>query len=77
MTNVEKRQWGTGEKFKVPYPDIIREYNFHINVKNIHDQLKTTYELDRKSKFQYYLRIFFDLMDSIVIINGHIITKTN
>ena len=45
-----------------------------MNGVDIHDQLKTAYEIDRKSKFRYYLRIFFDLMDSCVV-NAHVIYK--
>ena len=45
-----------------------------MNGVNIHDQLKTSYEIDRKSRFQYYLRIFFNLMDSVVV-NTHVIDK--
>ena len=74
MTNVERRQKGKAEKLKLPCPVIIKEYNLHMNGVNLHDQLKTCYEVDRKAKFRYYLRIFFDLMDSVVV-NAHIIYK--
>ena len=74
MTNVERRQKGKAEKLKLPCPVIIKEYNLHMNGVDLHDQLKTCYEVDRKAKFRYYLRIFFDLMDSVVV-NAHIIYK--
>ena len=74
LTSVERRQKGTSERLKVPCPAIIKEYNSHMNGVDIHDQLKTSYEIDRKSRFQYYLRIFFDLMDSVVV-NAHVIYK--
>ena len=45
-----------------------------MNGVDIHDQLKTSYENDHKSSFRYYLRIFFDLMDSVVV-NAHAIYK--
>ena len=32
------------------------------------------HEIDRKSRFRYYLRVFFDLMDSVVV-NAHVIYK--
>ena len=55
---------------------INKEYNFHMNGVVMHDQLKTTYETDQESRFQYYVRVFFNLMDSVVA-NAHIIHKTN
>ena len=74
LTSAEQRQKETLERLKVPCPAIIKEYNSHMNGVNNHDQLKTSYEIDRKSRFQYYLRIFFDLMDSVVV-NAHVIYK--
>ena len=74
LTSVERRQKGTSERLKVPCPAIIKEYNSHMNGVDIHDQLKTSYEIDRKSRFRYYLRIFFDLKDSVVV-NAHVIYK--
>ena len=74
LTSVERRQKGTSERLKVPCPTIIKEYNSHMNSFDIHDQLKISREIDRKSRFWYYLRIFFDLMDSFVV-NAHVIYK--
>ena len=74
LVNVERRQKESSEKLKLPCPAIIKDYNGHMNGVDIHDQLKTAYEIDRKSKFRYYLRIFFDLMDSCVV-NAHVIYK--
>ena len=45
-----------------------------MNGVNIQDQLKISYEIDGKSRFWYYLQIFFDLMDSVVV-NAHVIYK--
>ena len=45
-----------------------------MNGVDIHDQLKTSYEVDRKSRFQYHLRIFLNHMDSVVV-NAHVIYK--
>ena len=74
FTSVELRQKETSARLKVPYPAIIKWYNSHINGVNIHDQLKTSYEIDRKTRSQYYLRIFSDLLDSAVL-NTHVIYK--
>ena len=54
-------------------PTITKEHNSHMNGVEIHDQLKSTYETDWKSKCD--LRVFFDLKDSVVV-NAHIIYKT-
>ena len=45
-----------------------------MNGVNIQDQLKISYEIDGKSRFWYYLQIFFDLMDSVNV-NAHVIYK--
>ena len=74
LTSVERRQKGTSERLKVPCPTIIKEYNSQMNGVDIDDQLKTSYEIDGKSRFWYHLRIFFNLMDSVVV-NTHSIYK--
>ena len=84
VTSVERRQKGTSERLKVPCPGIIKEYNSDMNGVDMHDQLKTSNEIDRKSRFRYlhfsgisgirYLRFFFSLMDSVVV-NAHVIYK--
>ena len=84
VTSVERRQKGTSERLKVPCPGIIKEYNSDMNGVDMHDQLKTSNEIDRKSRFRYlhfsgisgirYLRFSFSLMDSVVV-NAHVIYK--
>ena len=39
------------------------------------DQKTAAYRLDRKSKFRFYLRIFFDLMD-VALVNSHIVYQS-
>ena len=36
------------------------------------DQIKVTYEVDRRSKFHIYLRVFFDFLD-IAVVNSKIV----
>ena len=51
MTSVERLQKGTSEILKFSCPAIIKEYNSHMNIADIHDHLKTSYATDRKSRF--------------------------
>lgn len=62
-TNVTRRQKGISQKLSIPCPSVIANYNKGMGGVDLIDQKKTYYELDRKSKFRFYLRIFFDLMD--------------
>ena len=48
LASVEQRQKETSEGLEVRCSVIIKEYNPHIIGVNIHDQLKTRYEIDRK-----------------------------
>ena len=36
------------------------------------DQLKSVYQLDQRSKFQFYLRLFIDLFD-VALVNSFIV----
>ena len=71
MANVEQRQIEKRVKLEVSFPEIFMGYKRYINGVGNHDWLKTTFELDGRSRFWYYVRIFIDLMDSISI-NAHI-----
>ena len=39
---------------------------------NLSDQMKVTYEVGRRSKFHFYLRVFFDFLD-ISVVNSKIV----
>ena len=39
---------------------------------DLSDQMKVTYEVDRRSKFRFYFRVFFDFLD-IAVINSKIV----
>ena len=39
---------------------------------DLNDQMKVTYEFDRRSKFCFYLRVFFDFLD-IAVVNSNIV----
>ena len=47
-------------------------YNASMSGVDVIDQETAAYWLDCKSKFRFYLRMFFDLID-IAIVNSHIV----
>ena len=71
-TSVFRRQKGAAEKISIRCPNVIAEYNKAMGGVDLLDQRKSYYEVDRKSKFRFYLRIFFDLMD-VACVNAFII----
>ena len=50
----------------------IQEYNHFMGDVDLSDQMKVTYEVDRWSKFRFYLRVFFDFLD-IAVVNSKIV----
>ena len=71
-TNVYRRTKGSANKIAVPCPNIIQMYNKGMGGVDLMDQKTAAYRLDRKSKFRFYLRLFFDMMD-VGLVNSHII----
>ena len=43
-----------------------------MGVVDLSDQIKVTYESDRRSIFRFYLRVFFDFLD-IAVVNSKIV----
>ena len=72
MQQIERRVKGSKDKVKVTYPSVIQEYNQFKGVADHSDQMKVTYEVDRRSKFRFYLRVFFDFLD-IAVVNSKIV----
>ncbi|XP_047106492.1 piggyBac transposable element-derived protein 4-like [Schistocerca piceifrons] len=70
-TTVKRRQSGSSEKINVQCALMIRKYKWMGGV-DLTDQKKVTYEIDRKAKIKYYMRIFFDLLD-IGVNNAYVI----
>ena len=66
MTNLEQREKRKPSKHKCSWFDIMQEYDSHVDGVDIYDQLKTTHQSDQESRFKYYLRIFFNIMVSVV-----------
>lgn len=69
---VRRRIAGSAEKINVKCPKAIMHYNKNMGGVDLMDQRKSFYELDRKSKIKYYLRLFFDLLD-ISVNNSYVI----
>ena len=69
---IERRVKGSKDKVKVTCPSVIQEYNQFMGGVDLSDQMKVTYEVDRRSKFRFYLRVFFDFLD-IAVVNSKIV----
>ena len=62
---------GSANKMPINCPNLVKLYNNGMGGVDIMDQKAAAYRLDRKSKFRFYLRIFFDLMD-VALVNSFI-----
>lgn len=71
-TTVKRRVQRSGEKINVTCPEIIAKYNNNMGGVDLMDQRKVCYEVDRKAKIKFYLRLFFDLLD-IAMNNAYIV----
>ena len=76
-TNVDgmiviRKTKGSATKTTVFCPNIIKLYNNEVVSVDIMDQTAAVYRLDCKSKYCFYLRMFFDLID-VAIVNIHIL----
>ena len=69
---IERRVKGSKDKVKVTCPSVIQECNQFMGGVDLSDQMKVTYEVDRWSKFRFYLRVFFDFLD-IAVFNSKIV----
>ena len=50
---------GLNDKVKVSWPNIIYDYNQYMGGNDLSDQMKVSYQVNRRSKFRFYLRSFF------------------
>jgi len=71
-TNVSCRVKGSANKISITCPNVIKFYNKGMGGVDLMDQKTAAYRLDRKSKFRFYLRLFFDIID-VALVNSHII----
>lgn len=72
MGTVLRREKGASNKKTIPCPNIVKEYNQGMGGVDLCDQYTAAYRLDRRSKFRFYLRIFFDLMD-VSMVNSFLV----
>ena len=63
MSTAQRRLKGSSSKNPVNYSNGIKLYNSAMSGVNLMDQLKSAYQLDQRSKFRFYLRLFFDLFN--------------
>lgn len=70
---VNQRQFDGSVK-EIDKPEIIHDYNIHMNNVDKLDQLKKYYEVDRKSR-KWWHRIFFHFLD-VALVNSYLISKS-
>lgn len=66
ITNSVQRRQKDGSTISVPCPTVLIDYNLNMNFVDRFDQMKSSYELDRKSK-RWWMRIFFHFIDCCVV----------
>ena len=74
-SNVSRRLKGSANKIAVNCPNIVKLYNNSMGGVDLMDQKTAAYRLGRKSKFRFYLRIFFDLLD-VALVNAFIVFQS-
>ena len=75
-SNVMRRAEGSATKTPVSCPNIITKmYNASMGGVDVIDQKTAAYRLDRKRKFRFYLRMFFDLIDIAIENDAIVYTK--
>ena len=72
VRDTERQVKRSKDKVKVSCPTVIYEYNQYMGEVDLSDQMKVSYQVDRSSKFSFYLRIFFGFLD-ISVVNFKII----
>ena len=71
-SNVMRRTKRSATKPPALCPNIMKMYNSSMGGVDVIDQKTAASRLNHKSKFRFYLRMFFDLID-IAIMNSHIV----
>ena len=65
----ERKQKVTSEKKRVSIPVMVKTYNQHMGGADLADQMRRTYAIDLHFRYTYpyYLRLFFDVLDTAVV----------
>ena len=74
ISTVQRRLKGSSSKIPVNCQNGIKLYNCKMSGVDLMNQLKSAYQLDRRSKFRFYLRLFSDLFD-VALVNSFIVYK--
>ena len=74
ISTVQRRLKGSSSKIPVNCQYGIKLCNSKLGGVDLMDQLKSAYQLYRRSKFRFYLRLFFDLFD-VALVNSFIVYK--
>ena len=74
ISTVQRRLKVSSSKIPVNCPNAIKLYNSKMGGVDLMDQLKSAYQLDRRSKFRFYLRLFFDLFN-VALVSSFIVYK--
>ena len=69
VPNAMRQTKGSATKAPVSYPNIIKPYNNCMGDLDFMDQKPATYRLNRKSKYRFYLRMFFDITPVVHVIS--------
>ena len=74
-TGTSRRQKGNKERKNIDVPDIISTYNHKMGGVDLADQLNSYYENGHRSRVKYYLRLFFDLINTCIVNSGIVFNK--
>ena len=74
ILTVQRKLTGSSSKIPVNCRNPIKLYKTKMGGVDMMDQLKPAYQLDQKSMFRFYLRLFFDLFD-VALVNSFIVYK--
>ena len=74
ILTVQRKLKVSSSKIPVNCRNPIKLYKTKMGGVDLMDQLKPAYQLDQKSMFRFYLRLFFDLFD-VALVNSFIVYK--